>query len=247
MAHIEDVSSEERARAEELLRRLHEAYPDARCSLNYRTPLELLVATMLSAQCTDERVNAVTAVLFEKYRNAEDFASAHPEELEQDVKQTGFYRNKAKHIREAAQQLLERFEGEVPQSIEDLTSLPGVARKTANVVRGNAYGLVDGVVVDTHVTRLSQRLGLTTSDDPVKIEQDLMGVLPRQEWLDASHLMIYHGRAICQARKPQCEDCSLADLCPTGQQRLHGVAPVAAEQPRKGMSARRKASVRADA
>lgn len=246
MANGEDVSSAERERAEEMLRRLHEAYPDAACSLNFSTPLELLVATMLSAQCTDERVNAVTATLFEKYRTTEDFAAAHPEELEQDVKQTGFYRNKAKHIREAAQQLLERFNGEVPQSIDDLTSLPGVARKTANVVRGNAYGLVDGVVVDTHVTRLSQRLGLTTSDDPVKIEQDLMATLPRQEWLDASHLMIYHGRAICQARKPQCEECSLADLCPMGQQRLHGVAPVV-EQPRKSVSSRRKASLPADA
>lgn len=236
-----NISGEQQQRGEEIVRRLRVAYPDAKCSLNYRTPLELLVATMLSAQCTDERVNAVTATLFEKYRDAADFAAAHPEELEQDVKQTGFYRNKAKHIREASQQLLDRFNGEVPRSIEELTSLPGVARKTANVVRGNAYGLVDGVVVDTHVTRLSQRLGLTTSDDPVKIEQDLMCVLPRQDWLDASHLLIYHGRAICQARRPQCEECPLAELCPTGQQRLTGATAIA-EQPRRVATARRKSA-----
>jgi endonuclease-3 len=214
------ISVEELGRARELVARLRAAYPDARCSLNFRTPLELLVATILSAQCTDERVNQVTERLFAKYRTAEDYAAAPPEELEQDIKQTGFYRNKAKHLREAGALLASRFGGEVPRTMEDLTALPGVARKTANVVLGNAYGIVEGVVVDTHVSRVSQRLGLSASDDPAKIEQDLMATLPRVDWLDFSHLIIYHGRAICQARKPLCERCTLADICPTGQANL---------------------------
>lgn len=213
--------------AREIVARLRTDYPDARCSLNFTNALELLVATMLSAQCTDERVNAVTATLFQKYRTADDYAQANPEELEQDIKQTGFYRNKAKHVRAAATQIVQRFGGEVPRAMAELTSLPGVARKTANVVMGNAFGIVEGVVVDTHVGRISQRLHLTRSDDPVKIEQDLMALLPQSDWLDLSHLMIYHGRAICQARKPLCERCSLVDICPTGQSNL-GLAPATA-------------------
>ena len=223
----------ERARAAEIVARLRAAYPDARTSLNFTTPLELLVATMLSAQCTDERVNAVTVRLFQKYRSAADYANAAPEELEQDIKQTGFYHNKAKHIRAAAQMLVERFGGEVPKTMAELTSLPGVARKTANVVLGNAYGIVEGVVVDTHVGRVAKRLGQTASDDPVRVEQDLMALLPQRDWLDYSHLLIYHGRAVCQARRPLCEVCQLADLCPTGQINLQAaqakpiVAPTA--------------------
>ncbi len=215
----------EKRRAREIVARLRAEYPDAKCSLNFRTPLELLVATVLSAQCTDERVNAVTVRLFEKYRTAEDYAQADPEELEQDVKQTGFYRNKAKNIRAAAAMLVERYGGEVPRTMDALITLPGVARKTANVVMGNAYGIVEGVVVDTHVGRLAKRLGLTNNDDPVKVEQDLMALLPCEDWLDLSHLLIYHGRAICQARKPFCERCALADICPTGQEIL-GMAAV---------------------
>jgi endonuclease-3 len=222
------VSEDELVRAREIVARLRTQYPDARCSLNFSSPLELLVATILSAQCTDERVNQVTERLFAKYQSAADYAAAPPDELEQDIKQTGFYRNKAKHLREAGAQLVARFGGEVPRTMEELISLPGVARKTANVVLGNAYGIVEGVVVDTHVARVSQRLGLTSSEDPAKIEQDLMAVLPREDWLDFSHLLIYHGRAVCQARKPRCAECTLADLCPTGRAILAGNAATAA-------------------
>jgi endonuclease-3 len=203
-------------RATNILERLRKVYPDARCSLNFSNPLELLVATMLSAQCTDERVNQVTVTLFQKYRGAMDFAHANPEELEEDIKSTGFYRSKAKHIREAAQIIMERFDGEVPRTMDDLLTLPGVARKTANVVLGNAFGIVEGVVVDTHVGRLARRMGLTTSDDPVRIEQDLMALLPQRDWLDLSHIFIYQGRAVCQARRPLCEQCAVAQWCPTG-------------------------------
>jgi endonuclease III len=221
-------------RAGQIVAELRQLYPDAKCSLDFTTPLELLVATMLSAQCTDERVNQVTKTLFQKYRSPQDYANADPETLEQDVKQTGFYRNKAKHIREAAQMIVERYDGAVPQTMEELIALPGVARKTANVVMGNAFGVVEGVVVDTHVGRLTLRLGLTESDDPVKVEQDLMALLPQRDWLDLSHMLIMHGRATCQARKPLCSACTLAPLCPTGQATL-GLAtaePVAAKSKR---------------
>jgi endonuclease III len=221
-------------RAGQIVAELRQLYPDAKCSLDFTTPLELLVATMLSAQCTDERVNQVTKTLFQKYRSPQDYANADPETLEQDVKQTGFYRNKAKHIREAAQMIVERYDGAVPQTMEELIALPGVARKTANVVMGNAFGVVEGVVVDTHVGRLARRLGLTESDDPVKVEQDLMALLPQRDWLDLSHMLIMHGRATCPARKPLCSACTLAPLCPTGQATL-GMAtaePVAAKSKR---------------
>lgn len=217
----------ERARALEILRLLRADYPDARCSLTFSSPLELLVATILSAQCTDERVNAVTVALFQKYRSAADYAAAAPEALEQDIKQTGFYRNKAKHIRAAAQLLSDAYGGEVPRTMEALIGLPGVARKTANVVLGNAYGIVEGVVVDTHVGRIARRLGLTESEEPVRVEQDLMAVLPREDWLDFSHLLIYHGRAVCQARRPLCELCDLRPLCPTGQANVEAHVPAA--------------------
>jgi endonuclease-3 len=198
-----------------IIAELHRLYPDATCSLNFSTPLELLVATQLSAQCTDERVNAVTATLFQKYRSVEDFATVSQEELEQDIRSTGFYRNKAKNIRAAAQRILSDYGGEVPRTMAGLLSLTGVARKTANVVLGNAFGIIEGVVVDTHVGRLSRRLGWTTNEDPVKVEQDLMHIIPQADWLDLSHLLIFHGRAICDARKPLCAQCGLAPLCPS--------------------------------
>jgi endonuclease III len=220
-------SPSERQRAAAIMAGLRAAYPDAKCSLDFTTPLELLVATILSAQCTDERVNQVTARLFKKYRSAADYAQADPAELEQDIKQTGFYHNKAKSLRAAAAMLVERFHGEVPRTMDELIQLPGVARKTANVVLGNAYGIVQGVVVDTHVGRLARRLGLTASDDPAKVEQDLMTLFPQGDWLALAHALIYHGRAICQARKPLCEQCILVALCPTGQANLSAAAAVA--------------------
>ena len=190
-------------------------YPDAKCSLDFSNPLELLVATQLSAQCTDERVNLVTHDLFQKYRSAEDYATVSQEELEKDIRSTGFYRNKAKNIRAACQLLITNYNGEVPRTMADLLKLPGVARKTANVVLGNAFGIIEGFVVDTHIGRLARRFGWTKNEDPVKVEQDLMRLVPRQDWLDLSHLLIFHGRAICQARKPLCERCSLSKLCPS--------------------------------
>lgn len=233
-------SAAERARAGRIVAELRRLYPDAKCSLDFTTPLELLVATMLSAQCTDERVNIVTKSLFKKYRTAADYASASQEQMEADVKQTGFYRNKAKHIREAAAIIAGEYGGEVPRTMGELTALPGVARKTANVVMGNAYGIVEGVVVDTHVGRLARRLGLTASEDPVKVEQDLMALLPQSDWLDLSHMLIMHGRAICQARKPLCAECSLVADCPTGQVEL-GQAGGAAEQAKAPARPRRAA------
>lgn len=226
----------ERQRAAQIATRLRKDYPDAKCVLHFTTPFELLVATILAAQCTDERVNSVTARLFPKYPTIQAFANADPDELEQDVKQINFYRNKAKNIREAARQIILRFDGEVPRTIEGIVSLPGAARKTANVVLSNAYGIVEGVITDTHVLRISRRLGLTQSDDPLKVELDIMALLPQQDWLDISHLMAYHGRALCKAPKPLCAECSLLDLCPTGQQNLSAVAatpaPATASKPR---------------
>jgi endonuclease-3 len=198
-----------------IIAELHHLYPDAKCSLNFSNPLELLIATQLSAQCTDERVNMVTEQLFQKYRSAEDYATVSQEELEQDIRSTGFYRNKAKNIRASCQRILTEYDGEVPRTMAGLLSLAGVARKTANVVLGNAFGIIEGFVVDTHISRLSRRLGWTANEDPVKIEQDLMRIIPQKDWLDLSHLLIFHGRAICQARKPLCAECTLAHLCPS--------------------------------
>jgi endonuclease-3 len=196
---------------------LKKTYPEAKCSLDHTNPLELLVATILSAQCTDERVNIVTRDLFRKYKSARDYAKVPQEILEKDIQSTGFYRNKAKSLRAMAQSLIDKHEGEVPGTMEELTDLAGVGRKTANVVLGNAFNENVGVVVDTHVSRLSQRLGLTDHEDAVKIEQDLMEVVPREDWTLWSHLLIHHGRAICQARKPKCEECPLLAHCPAGQ------------------------------
>ena len=208
---------ERRQRVSVILPILKQLYPDAKCSLDHSTPLELLVATILSAQCTDDRVNIVTKTLFKKYRSADDYARVPQEELEKDVQSTGFYRNKAKNIRAMAQALIDHHGGHVPQSMDELTPLAGVGRKTANVVLGNAFGKNVGVTVDTHVTRLSNRLGLTDHEaDAVKIEQDLVKIVPQEDWALWSHLLIYHGRRVCQARSPLCQVCDLLPHCPTG-------------------------------
>jgi endonuclease-3 len=204
-----------KARAAEIVRRLRAEYPDARCSLDHENAYQLLVATILSAQCTDERVNQVTPALFARYPTAEDLAAARQEELEELIRSTGFYRSKAKSLLGMANALVERHGGQVPDTMDALVELPGVGRKTANVVLGNAFGKAEGVVVDTHVTRLSNRLGLTRHKDPVKIEADLMELVPREDWTDLAHLFIYHGRAVCKAPKPRCGECVLADLCPS--------------------------------
>jgi len=198
-----------------IITELRHLYPDAKCTLDFSNPLELLVATQLAAQCTDERVNIVTKELFRKYRSVEDYANVSQEELEQDIKSTGFYRNKAKNIRAACQRIITEFGGEVPHTMPELLSLPGVARKTANVVLSNAFGIVEGITIDTHNIRLARRFGWTTSTDAFKVEQELMQKVPRKDWFDLSHMLIFHGRAICLARRPLCEVCSLANLCPS--------------------------------
>jgi endonuclease-3 len=203
---------------------LKKAYPAAKCSLDHSKPLELLVATILSAQCTDDRVNIVTKTLFKKYKTAKEYANVAQEELEKDIQSTGFYRNKAKSIRGMAASLIEKHGGRVPETMEELTHLAGVGRKTANVVLGNAFDQNVGVVVDTHVGRLSHRLGLTTHTDAVKIEQDLMPIIPQEDWTLWSHLLIAHGRAICQARRPKCEVCPLLPHCPYGQKFMAAAA-----------------------
>jgi len=204
-----------RQRSLEILLRLKNLYPDATCTLNYETPVQLLVATILSAQCTDERVNKVTPALFQRFPDAAKLAIADIEELENLVRSTGFYRNKAKNIKGACQIIIDKFNGEVPKRMELLLELPGVARKTANVVLAHAYGIHMGVTVDTHVKRLSNRLGLTTHSDPIHIERDLMKLLPQPDWENWSIRLVYHGRAVCNAKKPGCEVCHLADLCPS--------------------------------
>jgi endonuclease-3 len=198
-----------------IVRRLKKAYPDAHCALSHSNAFELLIATILSAQCTDARVNIVTADLFRKYRGPEDYLKVAQQELERDIHSTGFFRNKAKNIQAACTRMIESFNGEVPRTMEDLLTLGGVARKTANVVLGNAFGIASGVVVDTHVARLSQRLGLTTNTEPIQIEKDLIGLVPKRNWVLFPHLMIWHGRQICIARKPRCGECTLHDVCPS--------------------------------
>jgi endonuclease III len=202
------------ARTKKILSRLAATYPDAHCELNFSSPLQLLIATILSAQCTDKRVNLVTAELFQKYRSAADFANADLAALEQDIKSTGFYRNKAKNIKACCTALVEKHGGEVPPTMEELFQLGGVGRKTANVVLGNAFNINVGVVVDTHVTRLSNRLGLTSQTDPVKIEQELIRLVPQPQWTQFSHWLIWHGRRRCDARKPDCANCEILKLCP---------------------------------
>jgi endonuclease III len=202
----------------EVITRLKNEYPDARTELNWENPLELLVATMLSAQTTDVRVNMVTLKLFEKYRTAADYAGADPAHLEEDIRPTGFYRNKARSLQGMARALLERHGGEVPRTMAELVALPGVGRKTANVVLGNAFDVDEGVVVDTHVRRVSGRLGLTGEKDPEKIERDLLQVVPEGERTLFSHLLIFHGRRVCKARKPDCPNCVLNDVCPSARE-----------------------------
>jgi endonuclease-3 len=220
------VAAPTKRRAARVAKLLAEEYPDAECALKFRSPLELLIATILSAQCTDVRVNLVTKGLFSRYRSAEDFAHADLAELEQQIKSTGFFRNKAKNIQACCRQLVEEHGGEVPQELEKLVKLPGVGRKTANVVLGTAFEIAVGVVVDTHVARLTWRLGLTKHKDPVKIERDLMALLPPQEWVDFSHRLIHHGRRVCIARSPKCEACRLEKICPRV-----GVAEKVAKKP----------------
>jgi endonuclease III len=196
-----------------ILAKLDEAYPNATCELKNENAFQLLISTILSAQCTDVRVNQVTETLYKNYPNPEAFAHATPSELEQEIRPTGFFRNKTKSVMGASKTILEKFGGQVPRTMEEMLTLPGVARKTGNVVLGTAYGIASGIVVDTHVQRLSNRLDLTRNDDPKKIEQDLMQIIPREKWIQFSHQIIWHGRRVCQARKPKCVECNLETLC----------------------------------
>jgi endonuclease-3 len=202
-------------RAPEIITRLSKAHPDAHVALNFTNPLECLVATILSAQCTDERVNMVTANLFTKYRTAEDYLEVPVEELAADIKPTGFFNQKTKSLRGACARIVDAYGGKVPNTMEDLITLPGVARKTANIVLGNSYGVVEGIAVDTHVRRVGERLGFTSEKDPDKIEQDLMRLIPRKRWFDFTYVIIDHGRGTCVARKPRCDECPVSDLCPS--------------------------------
>ena len=212
---MRESKSQRKERTEQIIKLLKRAYPDAKCALNHSNAFELLIATILSAQCTDERVNKVTADLFRKYRKPEDYLKVTATELQEDIRTTGFFRNKTKSIQGACTMLIEEFGGEVPQTMEELLRLPGVARKTANVVLGVAYRKAEGIVVDTHVTRLSRRLALTKERDAGKIEKDLMELVPRKDWIIFAHLLIFHGRRVCKARRPLCEDCAVEKLCPS--------------------------------
>ncbi len=210
-----DRQSPASERFPEVYKRLNRQFPDAKCALNFSNPHEMLFATILSAQCTDAMVNKVTADLFVKYRTLEDYGNADPLELQKDIKSTGFFRQKTKSLQETARKLIDEFDGRVPDTMEELVTLPGAARKTANIVLGNAYGKVEGIAVDTHVRRISQRLGLTENEDPVKIERDLMELVPKRRWFKLSYLFIEHGRATCKAPVPKCHECVLSDICPS--------------------------------
>jgi endonuclease-3 len=214
MEESEEIA-DKKARVLKIIELLEKEYPRAKTALHYSSPLEILVATILSAQCTDKRVNIVTKSLFKKYRTAEDYANADLAELEQDIRSTGFYRNKAKNLKNAGQMLVEKFDSRVPDTMEEILDLPGVARKTANIVLSNAYGVIEGIAVDTHVRRLSKRLGLTENKNPNKIERDLMQIVPRSHWKRITDLLISHGRNVCTARKPKCDSCVLNKLCPS--------------------------------
>ena len=206
--------SDKKKHAAQIIKRLKKEYPDAHCALIHTNAFELLIATILSAQCTDVRVNIVTADLFRKYRSPQDYLKVLQEELEQDIRSTGFFRNKAKNIQAACEKIIANYDGEIPKTMDELLTLNGVARKTANVVLGNAFGIASGVVVDTHVSRLSQRLGLTEETIPEKIEKNLSELVPKKDWIMFPHWLISHGRAVCQARKPKCADCVLENICP---------------------------------
>lgn len=201
-------------RIKKIIRVLHKTYPESRTALTHRNPLQILIATILSAQCTDARVNLITPQLFQKYRSAEDFARADQGELEEEIRSTGFFRNKAKNIIGASTKIVEDFLGRVPDNMADLITLPGVARKTANIVLSSGYQKSEGIAVDTHVKRLSGRLGLSSENNPDKIEQDLLMIVPKEDWIDFNYMLVNHGRQVCQARKPQCSECPLSHLCP---------------------------------
>ncbi len=205
------------SRAKKCIRLLKQHYPDARCSLHFKTVHQLMVATILSAQCTDERVNKVTPALFKKYPSVKAFANANLDELGKDIYSTGFHNNKAKAIKQSAQQLMEQYNGKIPRTLQELVKLPGVGRKTASCVLGAGYGLAEGIVVDTHVGRISRLLGFTKEKDPVKVERDLIQIIPKQDWIVYAHLLIEHGRAVCKARRPDCEHCFLKRLCPSAK------------------------------
>jgi endonuclease-3 len=210
-----EVYLEPKARAQKIMELLEKEHGDAEIALHYRNPLELLVATILSAQATDEQINALTPKLFQKYTTAEDYANADLAELEQDIRSSGFYRNKAKNLKNTGKMLVEKYNSQVPKTMEELVELPGVARKTANIVLFNAYGVIAGVAVDTHVRRLAQRLGLTENKNQDKIEKDLMNIVPKDKWMRLTDLLIFHGRRVCDARKPSCDACVLNKLCPS--------------------------------
>jgi endonuclease-3 len=199
----------------EILKRLEKEYPEPKTALNFRTPFELLVATVLSAQTTDALVNRVTANLFKKYGSVKDYADASSEALQEDISSVNFYKTKAKNIQATAKMIVEKFHSKVPKTMDELTSLPGVARKTANIILSNAFGINEGIAVDTHVKRVAYRLGITKNEDPVKVEQDLISITPKEEWRDISHLLIFHGRKVCQAKKPKHRECVLYDICPS--------------------------------
>jgi endonuclease-3 len=210
-----EVYLEPKARALKVMKLLEKEHADAKIALHYKNPLELLVATILSAQATDEQINAITPKLFQKYKTAKDYANADLSELEQDIKSSGFYHNKAKNLKNSAKLLVEKYNSQVPKTMEELVELPGVARKTANIVLTNAYGVIAGVAVDTHVRRLAQRLGLTENSNPDKIEKDLMNIVPKDKWTRITDLLIFHGRRVCDARKPKCDVCVLNKICPS--------------------------------
>ncbi|HOQ01157.1 MAG TPA: endonuclease III [Acetivibrio clariflavus] len=203
----------------EIIKIFDKLYSDADCTLDYKDPLQLLISTQLAAQCTDERVNIVTQSLYKKYKTVYDFANADLSELEQDIKPTGFYRNKARNIKETCRILIEKFDGKVPDNLDDLLTLPGVGRKTANLVLGDVFG-IPGIVIDTHAKRLSNRIGLSKNEDPVKIEYDLMKIVPKERWSKFCHQLVYHGRAVCNARKPKCEECAILKYCDYGNKMI---------------------------
>ena len=214
-AHLDKTHIDNKTKVLKIVKLLEKEHPDAKIALHYTNPLELLIATILSAQCTDKRVNIVTKTLFEKYRTAEDYANANAKELEEDIRSTGFYRNKTRNIKKCCQMLVERFNSQVPRTMEEMLELPGVARKTANIVLSNAFEIIEGIAVDTHVRRLAKRLGLTENEDPNKIEEDLMKIVPKDYWMKITDLLIFHGRRICVAKKPKCEMCILNKICPS--------------------------------
>ncbi len=219
------IDPEKKKRAHWIIRTLKREYPEARCALDHANALELLIATILSAQCTDERVNIVTVELFRKYRRSEDYCGVEQSELEQDIHSTGFYRNKARAIQGACRIIADKHQGSVPENLDELILLPGVARKTANVVLGNAFGIISGIVVDTHVTRLSERLGFSAEKQAEKIERDLMELVPRKDWIVFSHLLISHGRKVCKARTPLCAECLIEPDCPSSLLKVNAVSP----------------------